>query len=157
MGPSSFHHAARAVLVVFAAIIVSACDHHCGLGERDRVTAAGSVPCCGAATFTDVTLKGATSDAEFSLSNTQFLGASGGDAYLVPTSCGKLFDGTYPGAAPLCTIYLGPAHPGQSTGHVKLAAGSYRIFIQGASNAVESAQYLTDVYVWDYSCRPILQ
>jgi hypothetical protein len=156
MGLSSFR---PAVLVLFAAALaVSGCDHHCGLGERDRVTLSGSVACCGAGTYRDVTLRGATSDPEFSLSNTAFpASGGGGDAYLVPASCETLFTGTYPGAAPQCQIYLGPAHPGQATGHTKLAPGAYRVFVQGFSANTADSQFLVDVEIWDYSCRPILQ
>lgn len=149
--------AASAVLVA-----VGACDHRCGLGEHDRLTVgsatAGPVPGGGGAAYQDVSLKGDTSDAEFSLSNTAFPTEPGGvDAYLVSTSCDKLFDGSYPGAAPLCTIYLGPARPGTATGHVKLAAGRYRVYLQGFSNVSAPVGYLVDVYIWDYSCRALIQ
>ena len=141
---------------------LGACDHHCGLGERDRQTVnsgqAGPAPGGGGAAYQDVPLQGDTSDAEFSLSNVASPSQPGGvDAYLVPTSCDKLFDGPYPGAAPRCTIYVGPARPGEATGHVKLAAGRYRVYLQGFSNVSVPVGYLVDVYIWDYSCRPLLQ
>ena len=154
MGLSSF----RLAILAVAVLAISGCDHHCGLGEHARVTAHGTVPCCGGGGFMDVTLNGSTSDAEFSLSNVAMPTAGpGGDAYLVPTTCDKLFDGVYPGAAPLCRIYIGPAHPGQATDHTKLAPGTYRVFVQGASSSVDASSFLVDVYIWDYSCGPILQ
>lgn len=148
------------VCVVAGALLtgLTACDHRCGLGEHDRLTVSGPPLAGGGGLYQDISLKGETSDAEFSLSNTAFPSQPGGvDAYLVPTSCEKLFDGPYPGAAPLCTIYLGPARPGGVTGHVKLTAGRYRVYLQGYSNVSAPVGYLVDVYTWDYSCRPLIQ
>jgi hypothetical protein len=159
MGFSSFRRVAvMAGLVTAACIGITACDHHCGLGERDRVSVQGPVPCCGGASFQDVSLRGETSGAEFSLANTAMPTQEGGvDAFIVPTSCQKLFDGPYPGAAPLCTIHAGPAKPGGVSAHVTLAAGTYRVYLQGYSNVTSSVSYLVDVYIWDYSCRPLIQ
>jgi hypothetical protein len=157
MGLTSFARAAWLVLLAVTTSSLAACDHHCGLGEHDRVTAHGTVPCCGGSAFQDVTLKGATSDPEFSLSNTASPGGGPGDAYLVPTSCTTLFTGPYPGAAPQCQIYLGPAQSGKATDHVKLAPGTYRVYVQGYSSAVEASPLLVDVYIWDYSCGPLIQ
>jgi len=142
-------------------VIASGYDHHCGLGEHARVTVntsqTGRVPCCGGALYQDVMLKGATSDREFSLSNTAFPAEAGGvDAFLVPTSCQKLFDGPYPGAAPLCTICSGPARPGGVASRVKLDPGTYRVYLQGYSNVTSSVSYLVDVYIWDYSCSALI-
>src|SRR5260221_14621046 len=104
--------AASAAVGALILAAVTGC-HQCGLAEHDRVTVSGSpspAPCCGGGVFKDIVLAGRTSDAEFSLSNTNMPTEAGGvDAYLVPTSCGSLFDGPYPGAAPLCSIYAGPA------------------------------------------------
>ena len=150
-------------LAVLAAIVVGltgtvACDHHCGLGERDRTPVSGVVAAGGNAAFHDLSLKGATSDAEFSLANTAAPTQAGGvDAFLVPTSCQKLFDGPYPGASPLCTILTGPAKPGGVAPHVKLSPGTYRVYLQGYSNVAADVSYLVDVYTWDYSCRPLVQ
>ena len=147
------------VLCVALVVGLAACDHRCGLGEHDRVTVNGApVPGGGGALYQDVSLQGETSDAEFSLSNTAFPSQPGGvDAYLVPTSCDKLFDGSYPGGTSLCRIYLGPAAPGGVTGHVKLPVGRYRVYLQGFSNVSASVNYLVDVYIWDYSCRGLIQ
>jgi hypothetical protein len=131
--------------------------HRCGLGEHDRVTVTGVVDGSAGAAFKDVALKGQTSDAEFSLSNTNMPTQPGGvDAFLVQTSCNKLFDGPYPGAAPLCPILDGPAKPGGVSSRVKLSPGTYRVYLQGYSNVVDSVGYLVDVYIWDYSCRGTL-
>jgi hypothetical protein len=155
MGLSSI---ARAAFLVAVCVFLAACDHHCGLGEHDRVTVQNSVPCCGEAKFHDVSLRGETSDAEFSLANTAMPTQPGAvDAFLVPTSCQKLFDGPYPGAAPLCAIHAGPAKPGGVSARAKLAPGTYRVYIQGYSNATGEARYLVDVYTWDYRCRSLVQ
>src|SRR6185369_2849622 len=91
-----------------AGLAVGGCDHRCGLAEHARVTVTdamtgGPIACCGASVFTDVTLTAQSSDPEFSLANTAFPADGGSvDAFLVPTSCQKLFDQPYPGATPLC-------------------------------------------------------
>lgn len=151
------------VSVVAAALLagVSACDHRCGLGEHARlsVTSAQTGPVAGngGAAYQDLPLRGATSDAEFSLSNTSVRSEAGGvDAYLVPTSCSKLFDGPYPGGTPLCPIYLGPAKPGGVSARAKLDPGQYRLYLQGFSNVSAPVSFFVDVYIWDYSCRPLI-
>jgi hypothetical protein len=159
MGLSCCARAAR--LAILAAALVG-CDHHCGLGERDRVTVtssqAGPAPANGGAAYQDISLKGETSDAEFSLSNVALATEAGGvDAYLVPTTCDRLFDGGYPGGTPLCKIYVGPAKPGGVSPHAKLDPGTYRLYLQGYSNVTSPVNYLVDVYIWDYSCRPLIQ
>lgn len=75
----------------------------------------------------------------------------------MPTTCDRLFDGGYPGGTPLCKIYVGPAKPGGVSPHVKLDPGTYRLYLQGYSNVASSVNYLVDVYIWDYSCRPLIQ
>jgi len=150
--------------VVVCTLLVpeAACDRHCGRAEHDRVSVApsqtGAVPCCGGAVFQDVKLEGQTSDAEFSLANTNIPTQPGGvDAFLVPTSCQKLFDGPYPGGSPLCTILAGPAKPGGVSSRAKLSPGTYRVYLQGYSNVTDAVSYLVDVYVWDYRCRSPVQ
>ena len=154
----------RLLLFLCVAASLSGCGtHNCGLGEHDRVTVApngpsATVPCCGGARYQDVALKGQTSDAEFSLSNTSLTTQPGGvDAFIVPTSCQTLFDGPYPGAAPLCPIYAGPAKPGGVSGRAKLKPGTYRVYLQGYSNVADSVGFLVDVYIWDYQCRGAIQ
>ena len=116
------------------------------------------VDCCGGAAFRDVTLKGQTSDPEFTLSNTAMPTEAGGvDAFIVPTSCQKLFDGAYPGGTPLCQVYAGPAKPGGVAPRVKLSPGSYRVYLQAYSDVGDSVKALVDVYIWDYSCMPLIQ
>jgi hypothetical protein len=134
----------------------------CGLGLHDRITvtdsAAGRPPCCGGSTFKDVPLS-VTGDTEFQLASTAMPSKPGlVDAFLVPTSCGKLFDGPYPGAAPLCQIYLGPVAPGKVTSLAKLQAGTYRLWVQGYSSNETDAFYLIDIEIWNHSCvSPLLQ
>lgn len=101
---------------------------------------------------------GRTKDAESELVSTAKPAQPGiVDAYLVPTSCAKLFEGDYPGSAPLCPIYAGPARPGGVSARAKLAPGTYRVFLQGYSANTQIAGYLVDVMVWDYSCGPNIQ
>ena len=158
MGTRSWVRVGFRVLASTALAASSACDHRCGLGEHGRVTVSGSAACCGVATVRDIALSGQTSDSEFSLSNTAFPTDPGGvDAFLVPTSCEKLFDGAYPGGAPLCNVYAGPAKPGGVSSRAKLSPGTYRVYLQSYSNVTSSVRFLVDVYTWDYSCRPLVQ
>ena len=159
--PSAVRVAFAPVVLAFA--LSAGCGHTCGLGEHDRVTTstgqAGPVDCCGGSVFRDLALMGKTSDAEFSLSNVNYPTEPGGvDAFLVSTSCQRLFDGSYPGAAPLCPILTGPAKPGGVSSRVKLKPGTYRLSLQGYSNVNDSvSRYLVDVYIWDYSCGGFIQ
>jgi len=157
----------RTMRLIWIALCVAAlacslsCGSVCGLAQHARVTAEGTVPCCGASEFKDVALgptRGA-SEAEFDLSNTAMPVEPGPvDAFLVPASCTKLFDGPYPGAAAQCQIYLGPTAPGKVSARVKLAAGTYRIWIQGYTSTTAASRYLADVTVWDESCQsPLLK
>jgi len=151
----------RIALCVAALACSLSCGSVCGLAQHARVTAQGTVPCCGEFQFKDVALgptRGA-SEAEFDLSNTAMPTEPGpADAFLVPASCTKLFDGPYPGAAAQCQIYLGPTAPGKVSARVKLAAGTYRIWIQGYTSNSAASRYLIDVTVWDESCQsPLLQ
>ena len=133
----------------------------CGLGLHDRVTvtdgSAGRVPCCGGSSFMDVPLS-VNGDTEFQLASTAMPTKPGlVDAFLVPASCSKLFDGAYPGAAPLCQIYLGPVAPGKVTSLAKLNAGTYRLWVQGYSSNETDAFYTIDIEIWNHSCNPLLQ
>jgi hypothetical protein len=163
MGKLSLGSACTSFVVICTLFVPLVACHRCGLSEHDRVSVAptaqtGAVPCCGGAVFQDVKLEGQTSDAEFSLANTNIPTQPGGvDAFLVPTSCQKLFDGAYPGAAPLCTILAGPAKPGGVSSRAKLSPGTYRVYLQGYSNVTDAVSYLVDVYVWDYRCRTPVQ
>jgi hypothetical protein len=158
MGKLSLGYACTHLVIVSTLLVpLAGCDHHCGLGERERTPLTGSVACC-SGTFRDVQLKGETSDAEFSLANTALPTQAGSvDAFIVPTSCDKLFDGTYPGASPLCTILAGPAKPGGVSNRVKLSPGAYRVYLQAYPELTTPAGYVVDVYTWDYSCRPLIQ
>ena len=153
---------AAACLVLALAVAASDCDHHCGLGEHDRITVdssqTGPTPAGGGAVYRDVALKGATSDPEFTLTNIARPAEAGGvDAFIVATSCGKLFDGPYPGGTPRCSILAGPAKPGGVAPRVKLSPGTYRVYLQGYSNVSQPVNFLVDVYIWDYSCGPLIQ
>ncbi len=134
------------------------CGSTCGLALHNRIpvtAAAARVPCCGAGTFADVSLASTDgSGAEFDLASSSLLSQQGTfDAFLVPTSCAKLFDGTYPGATPLCQTFLGPVAPGTVSGHVALPAGTYRVWLQPATSNTTDLTYGIDVGVWDHNCR----
>jgi hypothetical protein len=149
----------RQASCILVAIFTVSCGAVCGLGLHDRVTVAtntpGNVSCCDGAVYRDVSLMGRAGDPEFDLANTA-LPAEGApaDAFLVPTSCLKLFDGPYPGSTPLCQVLIGPAAPGKVAARVKLAAGTYRVWVQGYSSNAGAPHFLVDVGIWDYSCKP---
>jgi hypothetical protein len=148
-------------LCLLAAAAAASCGSTCGLGIHGRMSfasnSAGTVTCCGGFAFKDVALTG-NDDPEFDLASTSQPAKPGlVDAFLVPTSCGKLFDGPYPGATPLCQVLLGPAAPGKVSARVKLSAGTYRLWLQGYSSNITDASYLIDLDIWDHNCRsPLL-
>jgi hypothetical protein len=150
---------ARLILFLLTAVATASCGSVCGLGRRGRVTFSGGVPCCGGSTFQDVALSGAAGGAEFDLASTAKPSEPGlADAFLVPTSCSKLFDGPYPGATPLCQILLGPTAPGKVSGRAQLPAGTYRLWLQGYTTNGTDAPYLIDIGIWNHDCRsPVLQ
>jgi hypothetical protein len=141
-------------LVAAAALVSSvSCGSQCGLSLQDRVTLEGDVPCCAGSLFRDVSLIG-QGDSEFDLSNVAMAARPGlVDAFLVPTSCAKLFDGPYPGAAPLCRVYSGPAAPGRVSSRVALPAGTYRLWLQAYTTNATDAPYFVDIGIWYRSCR----
>ena len=97
-------------------------------------------------------------DSEFDLSNVAMPAQPGlVDAFLVPTSCAKLFDGAYPGAAPLCQVLSGPAAPGRVSSRVALKAGTYRLWLQAYTSNATTAPYFVDIDIWDHSCRNLIQ
>jgi hypothetical protein len=156
-----------AICLVASAFAVS-CGADCGLGRHDSVTltslpglpnsiTSGPVPCCDGFLFNDVSLMG-NGDAEFDLANTAMPAQPGRvDAFLVRTSCVRLFNGPYPGAAPLCQVLTGPAAPGGVSARVALAAGLYRVWLQPYSSNTVDTPYVIDVGIWDHSCRAPLQ
>lgn len=78
------------------------------------------------------------------------------DVFVVPTSCSRLFDGTYPGAPPLCQIYVGPVTAKNVSPRVSLGAGTYRLWLQAYSTNTATTGYLVDIDVLDYRCLPVL-
>ena len=143
----------------FLMLVVSlfACGHRCGLALHDTVTvsdsSAGRVPCCGGFIVKDVALPNA-GDGEFDISNVGQV-PEPVDAFLVPTSCSKLFDGDYPGASPLCQVFLGPVVPKSVSGRVKLKAGTYRLWMQAYSTNTATSEFLVDIGIYDYRCVPL--
>jgi hypothetical protein len=152
----------RFVAMVPLALVLAGCGAggSCGLGLHDRVTeksTAGApnteVPCCGAALSFDVELAG-QGDAQFDLSNVSAVSAPNlVDAFLTSTSCAHLFNGPYPGSAPMCDLLVGPAAPGKVTGTVGLPAGTYRLWVQSYTSNAATAPFFIDVGIWDQSCR----
>jgi len=148
---------------VWLATLVSSvsCGSVCGLALHDRISLSASssagVPCCGGFLFRDVVLSG-TGDSEFDLGNVAMPSQPGlVDAFLVPTSCAKLFEGPYPGATPLCQLYSGPEAPGRVSSRIALSAGTYRLWLQAYTSNASDAPYFVDVGIWDHSCRSPLQ
>lgn len=142
-------------LVVGLSVAPSACGgHSCGLSLDGHVISQGFVPCCGQFVMKDVVLPNA-GDAQFDMVNAAQV-PEAADAFLVPTSCSKLFDGDYPGSAALCTVYLGPVVPNTVSGRVQLNAGTYRVWIQGyTGNTAASTSFYIDIGVYDYRCSAV--
>jgi hypothetical protein len=141
--------------VFLSTLSLYGCGHDCGLGLHGIVTVQGSndttrAPCCGGFVTSDVSLPNA-GDGEFDISNVGQV-PEPVDAFLVPTSCSKLFDGDYPGAAPLCQVYLGPVVPKSVSGRVKLNAGTYRVWMQAYSTNTNPSDFLIDIGIYDYRC-----
>lgn len=136
---------------VFALPFLLSCGgHSCGLGLHDRTSVGGNIACCGASVRNDVALRD-YGDSEFDLTNT-VLGNQPVDVFLVPSTCDKLFDGTYPGAPPLCEVLVGPATPGNVAPRKRLKTGTYRIWVQAHSSNTAAANFLVEIGSWDYRC-----
>jgi len=144
---------------VCAALVWSAC-HSCpfrllwtrtvGFNSRDVAT---MVACCGASVQQDVTIPSAEGG-QVDLDNTQFPGEAGRvDAWLAPADCDRLFDGTYPGASPLCRTYIGPVRPGEVSARQPLPSGRYRVVVQAYSSNANAAKYTAQVGLWGYNCK----
>ena len=154
MGRIRIAHALAAAVMATALV---ACNGPCGLALHRRATAEGTVA-PGASFFQDFPLRPEKGDMEIDLSNSDKLGQPIGphDAYLTDTSCAKLFDGPYPGSAPLCKVLVGPAASGKVSARAALQAGTYRLWVYGQTSNTSDVGFLVDVDIWDYSCqRPI--
>lgn len=141
------------------AVSLTNCTHACGLGLHAvvQVKTQGSsdrVPCCGGFLTKDLTLLPST-EGQVSLTNID-TGAEPVDAFLVPTSCSKLFDGAYPGAQPLCQVYSGPVALKAKGARVGLGAGTYRLWLQAYSTNTSVSDYSVSFDVLDYRCLPIV-
>jgi hypothetical protein len=142
------------------ATCLSGCGHPCGLGLHDtiRVTQTGDndrVPCCGGFAYKDLALLPST---EGQLDVTNVLQSDQPfDVFLVPTSCSKLFDGAYPGASPLCQVYIGPVTAKNASGRVSLNQGTYRLWMQAYSPNTATSGYDVSIDVLDYRCLPIIR
>ena len=137
--------------LICGAAVWSACDR-CSFRNLDRLTTSGTLDCCGSSAQHDVTILPGT-DRQVDLANTRIPTVAGNvDLWLAPADCEKLFDGPYPGAAPLCRTYLGPVAPGAVSARLELAAGPYRVFAQAHSSNDEPARYLGDLGIWGKDC-----
>lgn len=135
------------------------CTHSCSLGLHATVMVTPTsdtdrVPCCGGFAVKDLALLPST-EGELALTNV-LQTPEPVDAFLVPTSCSKLFDGNYPGAQPLCQIYIGPVTAKNVSARVKLNAGTYRLWMQAYSTNTATSFYQVSIDVLDYRCLPIL-
>src|SRR5215471_3165366 len=108
------------------------CAHQCGLGVHQSTPWSGDVQ-PGESVFQDFTLSPQAGEMEIDLSSTSYAATTPGstDAYVTATSCAKLFDGPYPGPAPLCKFLVGPAPTGKVAPPVQLDGGTYRVWVQG--------------------------
>src|SRR3954462_8687479 len=122
---------AIALVVVCAALVWTAC-HKCNfrLLWVHNITKAPTIPCCGGFLTQVVTIPDAQGS-EVDLTNTLLPGETGRvDAWLVDTPCERLFEGTYPGAAPRCRTYIGPVAADEVSARVKLPSGTCRAIVQ---------------------------
>jgi hypothetical protein len=140
-------------ICVLAAVL--SCGHTCGLGLHEKHPGTGTVACCGASFHQDFALTD-RGDGEFNLTSTR-KSSQPLDAFLVPATCEKLFDGPYPGSPPLCDVLIGPVATGAVTARVKLRTGTYRLWVQGYNSNIDAAQFLIDINGWDYRCLNPLQ
>lgn len=151
---------ARSVAVVGLTFALSACGHPCGLGLHDTemVTQTGDsdrVPCCGGFVTKDLALLPET-DGEVDITNVlQY--PEPVDAFLVPTTCTRLFDGAYPGSQPLCQVYAGPIGSKSASGRVKLNQGTYRLWMQADTANTDTSGWWVSIDILDYRCVPIIR
>ena len=110
-----------------------------------------TVACCGASFHKDFALQD-HGGSEFDLANSTS-GPQSVDAFLVPTTCEKLFGGPYPGSSPLCQILIGPATPGKVTTRTSLKTGTYRVWVQAYDSNAEDTKFIVDIGSWDHRCR----
>jgi hypothetical protein len=150
---SSVRFAAFASICVLPAVL--SCGHTCGLGLHERRPASGSLACCGASFHQDFALTD-TGDAEFDLTSTR-KSSQPLDAFLVPATCEKLFDGAYPGSPPRCDVLIGPVATGTVSSRVKLRTGTYRLWVQAYNSNIDPAQFTISIDGWDYRCLTPLQ
>lgn len=145
-------------MIAGLAAALSACTHGCPLGLHATYligprNSAERVPCCGGGSFQDLNLLPST---EGQVQMTNVAADQQMDVFLVPTSCAKLFDGTYPGASPLCQIYIGPVTAKNRSDRVKLDAGTYRVWLQGYGTNTDTSGYQVMIDVLDYRCLPVV-
>jgi hypothetical protein len=113
------------------------------------------VPCCGGFVTKDLVLLPET-EGEVDLTNVlQY--PEPVDAFLVPTSCTRLFDGAYPGAQPLCQVYAGPVGSKSRSGRVKLNQGTYRLVMQAYTTNTDTSGWWVSIDILDYRCAPIIR
>ena len=117
----------RALSLLCAAAL--ACGVRCGSARAGAGTVAsltGRVPCCGGSARTSPEWRGGIRVRSGQCRDAGQAGLV--DAYLVSTSCAKLFDGPCL-PAPLCRVYSGPATPGRVSSGCP-SAGTCRLWFR---------------------------
>ena len=152
-------HVAAVLSLVCTMLVWSGCQNLCPFQLASKIEVgsprgdAATLACCGASAYRDVTIPSIDKE-EVDLTNTLFPTEPGlVDVFLTDTSCAKLFDGPYPGGAPLCQTHLGPTQNGQVSARKSMAAGTYRVFIQGYTSNASATTYLAEVGVWGRDCH----
>jgi len=148
-------------LAPLAAVVLLAvqggCGSVCDFALRGRLYVQGTLACCGAFLWQDVSIGQDVVEVDLS-----FAKAAGtpppAHAWLTTTSCAQLFEGTYPppsgSPSPRCTVYLGPVTPGEVSSRRKISPGSYRVWVQAwtSAEAPLHLQQSVDVGLWGELC-----
>lgn len=153
------HGGGRARVALVAALILTiegGCGSTCEFGLRGRLSVQGTVGCCGAFLWQDVSIGQDVAEVDLA-----FAKAAGppppAHAWLTTSSCTLLFEGTYPPSgslSPRCTVYLGPVAPGEVSGRRKVSPGTYRVWVQAwtTAEAPLDLQQSVDVGLWGELC-----
>ena len=144
----------RSIVSGGAAFFLAGCSTPCGLGLHDRMPFKETIPCCGGFRFQDVDLS--AKDIQVDIANNGIVGQWTVDAFLTSASCAKLFDGPYPGSTPLCEVFLGPVRAGSVSSRVSVPRGTYRVFVQGQTDAPTALAFAVDVGIWDHRCGSVV-
>jgi len=140
--------------VGLSGFVSGGCDR-CSFRNLDRQVTKGMLECCGAFKIHEVVVKSGT-NRQVDLANSQSPVPSGlADLWLTPASCERLFDGSYPGSVPRCSVLIGPVVPGAVSERRSLDPGTYRVFVQAYSTNADPVEYVGDFGVWGNDCVPV--